>query len=87
MLCVDSGYTISTNSALGRPVFQSSDYIDYFASRAVDGNKASMLTLYNSCSHTADERDPWWAVELEGSLDVVRVDIINRGDCCRELAF
>ena len=70
------------NSALDRPAFQSSKYAPNPGPpmRAVDGNKDSHYASGRSCSHTGYDVNPWWAVELDEPLNVVRVDIINRGD-------
>ena len=53
---------------------------------AVDGNKHTNVKVH-ACSHTGGGINPWWAVELDEPLDVVRVDIINRGDCCGEFSL
>ena len=80
-----SGFHISDNAALRRPAAQKDIYrnIPGPPGRAVDGNKANNY-FEHSCTHTPPMRNPWWVVQLDEPLNVVRVDIVNRGDCCRE---
>jgi hypothetical protein len=53
------------------------------ANKAIDGNERHGP----SCSHTSNEANPWWQVELpDPSKDdmyfVDKVVVFNRGDCC-----
>jgi len=51
------------------------------SSRANDGNKDPMsLKVDNSCVHTLEEVNPWWAVDLGALLAVVGVLFANRAD-------
>ncbi len=49
--------------ALGKTAVQSSTKHNGFASRAVDGNYKFHWSD-KSCTHTDNERDPWWRVDL-----------------------
>ena len=47
----------------------------------MDGNSNAKFTV-GSCTHTKDEKQPWWRVDL-GNVELVNnVYIVNRGDCC-----
>ncbi|CAH1271437.1 ZAN [Branchiostoma lanceolatum] len=73
----------TTNIALNRFAIQSSTARGGPASHAVDGND-SPLYGSSSCTHTAQESDPWWRVDLGTSQSVGRVVVTNRKDCCSE---
>uniref|UniRef100_A0A8C5QZN8 Fucolectin tachylectin-4 pentraxin-1 domain-containing protein n=1 Tax=Leptobrachium leishanense TaxID=445787 RepID=A0A8C5QZN8_9ANUR len=51
------------------------------AENAIDGSSS---TDYNSghCSHTGQDAQPWWRMDLTKVYNVQRVKILNRGDCC-----
>ncbi|XP_060772942.1 fucolectin-like [Neoarius graeffei] len=51
----------------------------FYASRAIDGNRASSLSS-GSCAHTNLNYNPWWRVDLLGVYDIKNVIITNRGD-------
>uniref|UniRef100_A0A3P9Q8X6 Fucolectin tachylectin-4 pentraxin-1 domain-containing protein n=1 Tax=Poecilia reticulata TaxID=8081 RepID=A0A3P9Q8X6_POERE len=53
------------------------------ASNAIDGNRNSAFRD-ESCSHTEQQSNPWWRVDLLDSYVVTQVIITNRGDCCEE---
>ncbi|XP_048059454.1 uncharacterized protein LOC125276079, partial [Megalobrama amblycephala] len=68
------------NLALGATAVQSSTYDQLAAAqKAIDGNRNS-IRKQGSCSHTKDEKDPWWRVDLLEVYEVTRVSITNRGD-------
>jgi hypothetical protein len=74
------------NLALGRPASQSSDYshpCGALAPSAVDGNTDGD---FGACSttHTTDEFEPWWQVDLGAPQRIERIDLWNRTDCCGE---
>ncbi|GAA1650004.1 hypothetical protein GCM10009744_46970 [Kribbella alba] len=70
------------NLALGRTASQSSEYeIAAPASRAVDGNTDAGF-WNGSLSHTSDELQPWWQVDLESRQRIGSIAIYNRTDCC-----
>ena len=52
-------------------------------SRAVDGNTSGVFGNA-SVTHTNDEVNPWWQVQLSGSRPVSYVTIYNRTDCCND---
>jgi hypothetical protein len=69
--------------ALGRPALQSSTDWGGAASRGVDGNRDGNYNA-GSVTHTADELQPWWQVDLQGSRSINKVVVHNRTDCCSE---
>ena len=78
-------FIVAANLAIGRPTEQSSTRIKYgytaSSEMAVDGcDKTDFLE--RCCTHTLDEAQPWWGVDLEATYDVVMVKVVNRGDCC-----
>jgi hypothetical protein len=38
----------------------------------------------NSVTHTSEESNPWWELDLKGGRAIGRLRIINRKDCCSE---
>ncbi|XP_019630699.1 PREDICTED: uncharacterized protein LOC109474779 [Branchiostoma belcheri] len=67
------------NVALGRPTRQSSTGHEGDPARAVDGNR-SPHWADNSCTHTNEENDPWWYVDLGRQVTIDHVAIVNRRD-------
>ncbi|XP_074539366.1 uncharacterized protein LOC141800602 [Halichoeres trimaculatus] len=49
--------------------------------RAVDGNRASDWHQ-GSCTHTNNDRRPWWRLDLGKRYKITTVTIYNRRDCC-----
>ena len=51
--------------------------------RAIDGNPSTSWAS-ESCTHTNEQTDPWWqvAMTIYEPLQIRRVDVTNRGDCC-----
>ncbi|KAK9514331.1 hypothetical protein VZT92_027806 [Zoarces viviparus] len=78
-----SAYTYE-NVALRGKATQSDRYEHVFgaASNAIDGNREANFHL-GSCTHTDQETNPWWRVDLLESYIVTSVTITNRGDCCK----
>ena len=78
------------NAALNRPVFASSELLNFLGKYnfyAYLANDGSIETdIYHGgegqCFHSADYDHPWWAVDLGRPMAVVRADFTNRGDCC-----
>lgn len=62
---------------------QSSLYGDGQAHNAIDGNRESDYHK-RSCTHTAQETNPWWRVDLLDVYRVTAVTITNRGDVVPE---
>ena len=85
-------FVTDANIALRQPAIQSSDRyagteIGGWASNAVDGS----LTPHTStnpykfyCTHTNQEDEPWWAVDLGNVTDVGYIKVTSRSDCCRK---
>ncbi|XP_064787338.1 fucolectin-like [Oncorhynchus masou masou] len=63
------------NVALRGQAVQSSQFSDRNAHYAIDGNRN---TNYGSCTHTAQETNPWWRVDLLDVYKVTAVTITNR---------
>jgi hypothetical protein len=58
---------------------QSSVVAGAFPNRAIDGNTGGM-----SITHTENEINPWWKVDLNGVFYIENIVIWNRADCCKE---
>nr|XP_029527543.1 pentraxin fusion protein-like [Oncorhynchus nerka] len=67
----------SDNVALRGVAAQSSQFSDRNAHYAIDGNSN---TNYGSCTHTAQDTNPWWRVDLLDVYKVTAVTITNRDD-------
>ncbi|GLC40903.1 hypothetical protein PLESTM_001124300 [Pleodorina starrii] len=67
------------NVALGKTAYASSNYINMFpASNAVDGNTSSFM-------HTAfEDAAKWLSIDLGSVMNVTRIVLWNRQDCCQE---
>ncbi|XP_063342611.2 uncharacterized protein LOC134636526 [Pelmatolapia mariae] len=52
------------------------------AHNAIDGNRNSEFSV-GSCTHTNEQTNPWWRVDLLQSYIITSVTIFNRGDCCQ----
>ncbi|XP_078670967.1 uncharacterized protein LOC144911067 isoform X2 [Branchiostoma floridae x Branchiostoma belcheri] len=73
-LCTDN------NIAIGKTATQSSTHNSlWLAPNAVDGYKGSDANV-PKCTHTQDQSEPWWKVDLGGSYVIVRVRLLNRVD-------
>ncbi|VDI25850.1 Hypothetical predicted protein, partial [Mytilus galloprovincialis] len=65
-----------TNYALRRKASQSSTHSSRFAaSKAVDG-------VENTFTHTKNQKNPYWSVDLGKTVIVKQINIINRKNCC-----
>ncbi|MFK7908596.1 MAG: discoidin domain-containing protein, partial [Chitinophagales bacterium] len=71
------------NLAQGKPTRQSSTMDIGKSSLAVDGNTNGVWTG-RSVSHTNEQNNPWWEVDLGAMYDISKVEIYNRTDCCSE---
>jgi hypothetical protein len=67
------------NLALKKAVRQSSTGFGGDAARAVDGNTQGDFTR-GSVSHTAQEKEPWWEVDLGRMEDIAEIRLWNRTD-------
>ena len=63
-------YTVAENLAISRTALQSTTYAGTSASFADDGDMATA-----SCTATSDQ--PWWAVELATTTNVMSVVITS----------
>ncbi|KAJ7985525.1 hypothetical protein DPEC_G00352960 [Dallia pectoralis] len=74
------GYLSPTgkNVALLGKATQSS-LLDHSAYNAIDGNRDSDVT-HGSCSHTAQELNPWWRLDLFNTYKVFSITITNIKD-------
>ena len=83
---------IITNFALGKPTDQSSTYFTGFgSSNAVNGNTGGRVTHTSVSSrggrvtHTSvSSTNPTWSVDLKATININKVIIYNRSDCCQE---
>ncbi|XP_077990235.1 uncharacterized protein LOC144444621 [Glandiceps talaboti] len=75
--------TGEVNLALEKVTSQSSLFEVGYASRAVDGFKSTSW-IDESCTHTQEDSDPWWRVDLGDTYPIDRVVVTNRKDCCSE---
>ena len=71
------------NLALGRRAIQSSQQHGGGPERAVDGNTVG-IWRWNTVTHTRNEENPHWQVDLAHDSTIDTVYIWNRLDCCRD---
>ncbi|KAI4811419.1 hypothetical protein KUCAC02_014328 [Chaenocephalus aceratus] len=73
------GYHAPTeeNLAIQGKAAQSSLHANADASKAIDGNRDSSY-YHGSCSHTANDLNPWWRLALPKTHKVFSVKITNR---------
>ena len=82
-LSVYAGYE---NIAFQKPATQSSTYshsANPVASKAVDGNTNGIFNIA-STTHTNDDNEAWWEVDLIHQSEISLVTLYNRIDCCKE---
>ncbi len=71
-----------SNFARGKNARQSSTYAgNAGAGAAVDGNTDGIYA-HRSTTHTNQESQPWWEVDLGASHPIEEVRLWNREDCC-----
>ena len=70
-----------TNLALNRSTSQSSTSHNGASARAVDGNTSGTWSN-RSITHTANENQPWWEVDLGSVQGISHLNIFNRTDSC-----
>ena len=61
---------------------QSTTYFSSVASLAIDGDKTGSGS--SLVTHTLEEEDSWWRIDLGAVYDLTRIDIFNRTNCCNE---
>jgi len=69
------------NVALAKQTSQSSTVSGGVSSLAVDGNTDGNFAA-GSTTHTEDEAQSWWQVDLGASHQINKVTLWNRTDCC-----
>jgi hypothetical protein len=74
----------TSNMALAAVTSQSSSAFDMGADRAVDGITDGDHHAAESVSHTEKDHQPWWQVDLGAVVDIDRIEIFNRTDCCSD---
>ncbi|XP_033125777.1 fucolectin-like isoform X2 [Anneissia japonica] len=77
----DTGRTVLLSK--GTHATQSSVGWDGVAERAVDGRKSGTYGD-GTCTHTQNQANNWWMVDLGKTFKVKYVRLYNRQDCCRE---
>ena len=73
----------STNLAQGKRATQSSTHtlLKAAAERALDGNTNGVFSG-GSVTHTNEDVNPWWEVDLGAPVTINSIEIWNRTDCC-----
>nr|XP_020504448.1 uncharacterized protein LOC109995164 [Labrus bergylta] len=82
-LCDVQVFPLDSNLALRGKAFQSSTLSNHDASRAIDGRRDSNYGD-GFCTHTLEETNPWWRLDLRETHAVTSVKVTNRGDCCAQ---
>ena len=75
-----------SNVALGKAASQSSTYpgtLDFEPGNAVDGDRTGTNSS-GSISHTLQDPNSWWEVDLGDLYSINQVKIWNRTDCCAD---
>ncbi|TWU37918.1 Xylosidase/arabinosidase [Novipirellula aureliae] len=70
---------MNPNVAKGKPATQSSTKLRASASRAVDGNTNGAF-FDGSVTHTGDDEQAWWQVDLEADYEIGDINVWNRSD-------
>jgi hypothetical protein len=73
----------SVNLAVNKSATQSSTLANAPAFRAVDGNTNGNF-FSNSVTHTDNNNQAWWQVDLGGVYPIDNINVWNRTDCCPE---
>ncbi|MDO5979577.1 discoidin domain-containing protein [Flavivirga spongiicola] len=72
------------NLALNKTATQSSTSGSYVASKSIDGNTSGIIWPDGEGSHTNQESQPWWQVDLGAVSNITDVKVYNRTDCCAD---
>ncbi|MCW2670975.1 MAG: parallel beta-helix repeat protein [Frankiales bacterium] len=78
-------YDPTLDVAVGKPATQSSTAFGSPAGHAVDGNTSGSYGA-GSLSHTDDNTNAWWQVDLGSSQQIASINLWNRSDCCADRA-
>ena len=81
LLSFSSNANLITNIAVGGSASQSSIGWGGSASRAIDGNTSGIYG-HNSITHTLNEPDAWWEVDLGQMSYIDEIVLWNRTDSC-----
>src|SRR5262249_6722789 len=73
-------FQVTDNLARGGKATQSSTDYSGEPQRAIDGNTNGDYFAANSTTHTRQENDPWWEVDLGGDKPIERIVLWNRTD-------
>ncbi|GFO39299.1 fucolectin [Plakobranchus ocellatus] len=74
------------NVALKQATEQSSRFQDWYAKNVVDGTPSGSGINFDqrlTCSHTSGAEIGWWRVTFSNDVEINRLIIYNREDCCR----
>ena len=90
-VCPRNGSTVNcsnlTNIALGKATTQSSTFANnqnqFDAANAVDGNRNGNHNN-NSITHTNNQQNAWWEIDLGSVSDLSSVTLWNRTNCCAD---
>merc|ERR1711976_475795 len=86
LLAIAVGYShAAVNIALNKPARQISNHGSAYANKAVDGN-AYWYFPSGYCTHTGDDQDPWWVVDLGKEYEITKVKVFNRRDAAWRLS-
>jgi len=80
---IGSTAEVERNWALHGVATQSSTAFGADARRAIDGNENGNWPA-SSVTHTNQEVDPFWQIDLGASYYIDEIRIFNRADCCQE---
>ena len=78
--CIDSLMPLE-NVALNKAATQSSTGYGGVPMRAVDGNTNGNYSS-GSITHTNNESEAWWQVDIGGVYDIDTIKVYNRTGCC-----
>ncbi|XP_073488977.1 fucolectin-like [Aquarana catesbeiana] len=71
------------NVARNGTATQSSNFQNSYAYKAIDGNAEGDIR-YGSCSHTMDDFESWWNLDLKKTYNISSIVITNRQDACEK---
>ncbi|XP_077196910.1 uncharacterized protein LOC143838891 [Paroedura picta] len=77
-------YSVVYNAALDGKALQSSIYNHLGGPENALEDFGSSNYLRGHCTHTQQEDNPWWMVDLRARFKVSSLHVTNRGDCCEE---
>ncbi|XP_063797024.1 uncharacterized protein LOC134958390 isoform X2 [Pseudophryne corroboree] len=80
---LQNSHTGAPNMAQQGIASESSNYepSNYAAKNASDGSLGNHMF---KCSHTNNDLEPWWTLDLRSVMRIFSIAVTNRGDCCGE---